>query len=70
MVFERKFGLFLLASFGGYRSGGDREGARTNVVGDGNVKAILKSRFIFFGGATFGGIDVVGGWIRSHWLWG
>ena len=70
VVFERKFVPGLLATFGGYRCCGDREGARTNAVGDGNVKAVLESSFIFFGGASFGGIGAMGGWIRSHWLGG
>ena len=70
VVFERKFVPGLLATFGGYRCYVDREGARTKVVGDGNVEAVLELMFIFCGGATDGGIGAAGGWSRSHWLGG
>ena len=45
MGFNMKFVLGLLATFGGYKSCGDRDGARSNIVGDGNVVALSLPRF-------------------------
>jgi len=40
MWFNRKLARSLLATFGGYKSSGDRDGARLNFVGAGNVVAL------------------------------
>ena len=45
MVFNRKFSPSLLATFGGYNNCGDRDGARSNIVGDGNVGELSLPRF-------------------------